>query len=98
MVIASVKKKTKIAIAIALNIGIAASMGATYSQASEPFAHENARELECVALNIYYETRGVSLADAMAVSDVVLNRVLSTKYPNTMCGVVNKDIKILMVL
>ena len=93
VMLASVKKKTKIAIALALNIGIVTSMGATYSQASEPFTHETARELECVALNIYYETRGVSLADAMAVSDVVLNRVLSTKYPNTMCEVVKQGYK-----
>jgi len=51
------------------------------------------KEIECLALNIYFETRAVSLADAMAVSDVVLNRVESTKYPNNICDVVHQGYK-----
>lgn len=46
-------------------------------------------ELECLALNIYFETHAKSLVDAMSVSDVVLNRVISTRYPDTACGVVH---------
>ncbi len=46
------------------------------------------RDIECLALNIYFETRAVSLADAMAVSDVVLNRVNHTSFPNNICSVV----------
>ena len=45
------------------------------------------KDIECLALNIYFETRAVSLADAMAVSDVVLNRVNHTSFPN---NIVNK--------
>jgi len=45
-------------------------------------------ELECLALNIYFETHSHSLIDAMSVSDVVLNRVNSRRYPNTVCDVV----------
>jgi len=48
------------------------------------------QELECLALNIYFETSASSLADAMAVSDVVLNRVNSTKFPDTVCKVVKQ--------
>tara|TARA_B100001057_G_scaffold478420_1_gene548832 strand:- start:5914 stop:6423 length:510 start_codon:yes stop_codon:yes gene_type:complete len=44
--------------------------------------------LYCLAQNIYYEARGSSRADQMAVSDVVLNRVKDNRYPNTICGVV----------
>ena len=44
--------------------------------------------LYCLAQNIYYEARGSSRADQMAVSDVVLNRVKDSRYPNTICGVV----------
>jgi spore germination cell wall hydrolase CwlJ-like protein len=44
----------------------------------------------CMALNIYYEARGSNLADRAAVSDVVLNRVKDTRYPNTVCEVVKQ--------
>lgn len=47
-------------------------------------------ELECLALNIYYEARSSNLADKAAVADVVLNRVESSRYPNTICGVVKQ--------
>lgn len=50
-------------------------------------------ELECLALNVYHETRAMSLADAHAVSDVVLNRVESARYPNTICEVVHQGYK-----
>jgi len=45
-------------------------------------------QIQCMATNIYFETRSVSLADAMSVSDVVLNRVASNDYPNSVCEVV----------
>ena len=48
------------------------------------------QDVHCLALNIYYETKAVSLADAMAVSDVVLNRVNSRHYPNTACTVIKE--------
>ena len=38
-------------------------------------------DIECLALNIYFETHAVSLADAMAVTDVVINRVNHSYYP-----------------
>lgn len=47
-------------------------------------------ETECLALNVYHEARGESLAGKYAVSDVVLNRVESNRYPNTVCGVVKQ--------
>ena len=45
-------------------------------------------ELECLALNIYFEARGSILADKIATGDVVLNRVDDVRYPNTVCAVV----------
>src|SRR6056300_547378 len=47
-------------------------------------------EAQCLALNIYYEARGSNLADKAAVADVVLNRVYDTRYPDTICGVVQQ--------
>lgn len=46
------------------------------------------QDLHCLALNIYHEARSESLAGQYAVADVVLNRVESRDYPNTICGVV----------
>lgn len=47
-----------------------------------------ADELHCLAQNIYYEARGSNLADKIAVTDVVMNRVIDRRYPDTICGVV----------
>lgn len=52
------------------------------------FNEEQFPEVHCMALNIYYETRGSNLADQYAVADVVLNRVEDTRYPNSICEVV----------
>ena len=44
----------------------------------------------CLAMNIYYEARGSSMADQVATADVVLNRVQDTRYPNTICEVIQQ--------
>ena len=51
------------------------------------------QEANCLALNIYYESRGSNLADKAGVADVVLNRKYDTRYPNTICEVVHQGIK-----
>ena len=45
-------------------------------------------ELSCLAQAIYFEARGESPMGQLAVGRVVLNRVESKAYPNTICGVV----------
>lgn len=45
-------------------------------------------QLECLAKNIYFEARGESLEGQIAVSQVVMNRVQSKHFPNTICEVV----------
>lgn len=42
----------------------------------------------CLALAIYHEARGEPQAGQIAVSMVIRNRVLSPRYPPTLCGVV----------
>ena len=49
--------------------------------------------IECMAKNIYFEAKSQSLAGQIAVGLVVLNRVKSEIYPNTICGVI-EDAKI----
>ena len=48
-------------------------------------------ELKCLADAIYFEARGESRIGQIAVAQVVLNRVKSRNYPNTICGVVYQD-------
>ena len=57
------------------------------------FNPEQFPEINCMALNIYYEARNSNLADQYAVADVVLNRVEDTRYPNTICEVVKEGRK-----
>ena len=47
-----------------------------------------AEALFCLAQNIYFEARSQPLIEQVAVAQVVLNRVSSSAYPDTVCGVV----------
>ena len=51
-------------------------------------ARIRARELRCLAENIYYEARGESLNGQYAVAEVTMNRLRSPGFPKTICGVV----------
>lgn len=46
------------------------------------------REQQCLAEAVYYEARSERLPGQKAVAEVVLNRVKSKHFPNTICGVV----------
>jgi spore germination cell wall hydrolase CwlJ-like protein len=47
-------------------------------------------ELQCLALNIYFEARSESAQGQYAVGHVVMNRVAHRRFPNTICGVVKQ--------
>lgn len=47
-------------------------------------------ELECLALNIYFEARNQSIDSQIAVSMVVLNRTKDSFWPDTVCDVVKQ--------
>src|SRR6056300_998486 len=72
-----------IVLAVLVTPASAQTTFAGYSEDSFP-------ETYCMALNIYYEARGSSMADQIGVSDVVLNRVRDTRYPDTVCAVVKQ--------
>lgn len=46
------------------------------------------KELVCLALNDYWESRGEPLEGRLAVAQVVLNRVMDTRFPDNLCDVV----------
>ena len=45
------------------------------------------RELECLAVGIYYESKGEPLAGQLAVGHVIANRAKSGRFAPTFCGV-----------
>jgi spore germination cell wall hydrolase CwlJ-like protein len=54
----------------------------------ESQAEFEARESRCLALAIYFEARGEPVRGQVAVGQVILNRVRSPLFPETICGVV----------
>jgi spore germination cell wall hydrolase CwlJ-like protein len=46
------------------------------------------RQHACLSQAIYYEARGETQRGQVAVAEVVMNRVRSAHYPNSICGVV----------
>ena len=46
--------------------------------------------LMCMAFNIYHEANNQSMLGQIAVGQVVMNRVASPSFPNTVCEVVNQ--------
>ena len=47
-------------------------------------------EWACLAEALYFEARGESLRGIFAVAEVILNRVDTARYPDTVCGVINQ--------
>jgi len=53
-------------------------------------AVEMSDDLSCMTLNLYWEARSEGPEGMLAVGWVVLNRINSSKYPNTVCSVVKQ--------
>jgi len=72
----------------------AAEFGSAETRVAEEYGRElaslQATERECLALNIYHESRSDNFAGRVAVADVVINRVNSKHFPDTICGVVHQ--------
>ena len=60
---------------------------------TELYSEDTHPQEYCLALNIYYESRGSNYADQVAVADVVINRVEDTRYPDSICEVVKQGNK-----
>lgn len=75
---------------VAILVTVTVSTKATTSYSKELYNSQTLPQTYCLALNIYHEARSDNLAGKYAVSDVVLNRVKSTRYPNTICEVVRQ--------
>ena len=51
------------------------------------------KEIECLAHNIYYESRGEPRKGQIAVGHVTMNRVKAKGFPSTVCDVVTQKSK-----
>ena len=57
--------------------------------AQQPFK-PGGKDWECLTEALYFEARGEKVPGIFAVAEVILNRVDSGYYPDTICGVVNQ--------
>ncbi len=46
------------------------------------------KEMQCLAGTVYFESKGETLAGQLAVARVVMARAKSSRFPDTLCGVV----------
>ncbi|MGB0660372.1 MAG: cell wall hydrolase [Mangrovicoccus sp.] len=56
---------------------------------SQPKPEETA-QWRCLSEALYFEARGESIKGQFAVAEVIMNRVASPRYPNSVCGVINQ--------
>lgn len=61
------------------------------SQPLEGLIAEGGAEWDCLRQALYFEARGESLKGQFAVAEVILNRVDSAAYPDTVCAVVGQQ-------
>lgn len=55
----------------------------------QPVRKGNA-QWRCLSEALYFEARGETVKGQFAVAEVILNRVKSTRFPDTICGVINQ--------
>ena len=66
--------------------------GITYDRAwleAQPEA-KGGQQWRCLAEALYFEARGESVKGQFAVAEVIMNRVASSRYPASVCGVINQ--------
>ncbi len=72
--------------------GVATQSGVVYDRnylASLPAAN-GGEQWECLAEALYFEARGETVRGMFAVGEVILNRVDSSAYPDSLCAVINQ--------
>jgi len=72
--------------------GVATTSGVVYDReflAVQPVA-DGGSEWQCLSEALYFEARGESVRGMFAVGEVIMNRVDSDAYPDTLCNVINQ--------
>ena len=81
--------------AIAVSLSLALPMAAKADPAKGPETvtqtrYGGADSLHCLTEALYFEARGEGRSGQRAVAEVILNRVDSRTFPNSVCGVVHQ--------
>jgi spore germination cell wall hydrolase CwlJ-like protein len=76
-------------IAVGLIVYFAYTARETYDGSRIDAGKLRAREIRCLAENIYFEARGETLKGQYAVAEVTMNRLASPYFPDTICDVVH---------
>ena len=69
-----------------------ATTGVEFSRSwidSQPKA-QGGQQWRCLAEALYFEARGETVKGQFAVAEVIMNRVKSARFPNSICGVINQ--------
>ncbi len=74
-----------------LVIGPIISKPANLPNNDKIYVDYNDEDLDCLSRSIYFEAGNQSSIGKLAVGLVVMNRVTSERYPDTICGVVNQQ-------
>lgn len=51
---------------------------------------QGGKHLNCLSEALYFEARGETVKGQFAVAEVIMNRVESARYPDTVCAVINQ--------
>ncbi|GGH21981.1 hypothetical protein GCM10010973_06950 [Cribrihabitans marinus] len=51
---------------------------------------QGGEQWRCLAEALYFEARGETVKGQFAVAEVIMNRVKSTRFPSTLCGVIRQ--------
>ncbi|MCJ7875019.1 cell wall hydrolase [Marinovum sp. 2_MG-2023] len=82
----SVTQMTGLRVIALVGLSVLAACGGPKSKPSKP----QAADLECMSRAMYFESNRSSWDGMIAVGSVVMNRVKSDAFPNTVCGVVSQ--------
>jgi spore germination cell wall hydrolase CwlJ-like protein len=72
-----------------------AGMGSATASANSPIPQQKPTQesdLQCLALNVYWEGRSEPLEGQRAIAHLTLNRVAHGKFPKTVCDVVDQGV------
>jgi|TARA_Y100000034_G_scaffold135940_1_gene209907 spore germination cell wall hydrolase CwlJ-like protein len=78
-------------VGVAVGVAVLTHLLSTSSSKAAP-NYINLEQLDCMAKNIYFEARNEATVGQLAVAQTVINRVESTRFPNTICGVVQQGL------
>lgn len=73
-----------------VSAGQAGSIEYTRSFLDSLPAAEGGKSLTCLSEALYFEARGETVKGQFAVAEVIMNRVESARYPDSVCGVINQ--------